>query len=116
MHPSHWRGTPTAMAISSRVLRSRTPFSPALLSSLYPRTIAGLVRAIPAPPAVTADWYAFQSSIMSCASVSFCPEAVEDRFMVVRFENVGFVRGERHTVLAGLDLAVESGEIVGIVG
>jgi osmoprotectant transport system ATP-binding protein len=36
--------------------------------------------------------------------------------MVVRFENVGFVRGERHTVLAGLDLAVESGEVVAIVG
>ena len=36
--------------------------------------------------------------------------------MVVRFENVGFVRGERHIVLSGLNLAVESGEIVAIVG
>ena len=36
--------------------------------------------------------------------------------MVVRFENVGFVRGERQAVLAGLNLAVESGEIVAIVG
>jgi len=36
--------------------------------------------------------------------------------MVVRFENVGFERGERHTILAGLNLAVESGEIVAIVG
>jgi osmoprotectant transport system ATP-binding protein len=36
--------------------------------------------------------------------------------MVVRFENVGFERGERRQILAGLDLAVESGEIVAIVG
>jgi osmoprotectant transport system ATP-binding protein len=36
--------------------------------------------------------------------------------MVVRFENVGFERGDRRTILAGLNLAVESGEIVAIVG
>ena len=36
--------------------------------------------------------------------------------MVVRFENVGFDRGDERTILAGLNLAVESGEIVAIVG
>jgi osmoprotectant transport system ATP-binding protein len=36
--------------------------------------------------------------------------------MVVRLENVGFDRGGRRTILAGLNLAVESGEIVAIVG
>ena len=36
--------------------------------------------------------------------------------MVVRFENVGFDRGERRPILAALNLAVASGEVVAIVG
>ena len=36
--------------------------------------------------------------------------------MEVRFDHVGFDRDARRTILAGVDFAVESGEIVGVVG
>src|SRR5437870_255812 len=36
--------------------------------------------------------------------------------MVVRFEDVGFRRGDARPILSGLTLTIESGEIVAIVG